>query len=343
MIPTRSALAHDNSGSPCVNVHKCGRAIAARNSKWIEPRPGQYPRSLKEWMTKCAAAGALLLCVVIKAFAGSITQPGETIGTASGAPAPQGIYFANLTDWGCKPTSPQRLCLGVDIPVLVWSTPWTIFGARLQLATAATNAVGVNIHDTTSFSGLADPFSSVQVAWDLGGGWGLSYMLGGYLKVGTQVAYSSSSLNQRFALSYTGDNWDLTTNVIWGVMFDQVTNRPQISPCPVSMGFPSNGCNPNFVNVDLTATKKFGRWEVGPVGFISSDLSTPVPNYRRQSQFALGGLIGYWFDRAIIQVYVTTDVYQKNYGANDTRGWVNVVIPLGNPSGPSPLATPIAH
>ena len=109
------------------------------------------------------------------------------------------------------------------------------------------------------------------------------------------MTYSSSSLNQRFALSYTGNGWDLTANVIWGVQFDQVTSEPEGFPCPVSLAFPSNGCNPNFINVDLTATKRFDKWELGPVAFYSSDLSTPVPGYLKQSQFALGGLIGYWF------------------------------------------------
>jgi hypothetical protein len=137
---------------------------------------------------------------------------------------------------------------------------------------------------------------------------GASAICGGAISTST-VAYGSSSLNQRFALSYTGNGWDLTANVIWGIQFDQVTSKPQTSPCPVSLAFPYDGCNPNFINVDLTATKKLGKWELGPVGFYSSDLSAPVPDYLRQSQFAMGGLIGYWFGPVILQVYVTTDVW----------------------------------
>jgi hypothetical protein len=41
-------------------------------------------------------------------------------------------------------------------------------------------------------------------AWDLGNNWGFSYLLGAYLDVDSEVAWSSTSLNQRFALSYTG-------------------------------------------------------------------------------------------------------------------------------------------
>jgi len=36
---------------------------------------------------------------------------------------------------------------------------------------------------------------------------GFSYLLGGYFDVSSPVAYSSNSLNQRFALSYTNNGW----------------------------------------------------------------------------------------------------------------------------------------
>jgi hypothetical protein len=292
---------------------------------------------------KWAAAGVLSIGAAASGLAGSVTQPGETLGSASGAPAPQGFYFANIANWGCRNTSPQRTCVGVNIPVLFWSTPATIFGARLELTLAPATGVEVGIHDTAYFSGLFNTFTSAQLAWDLGNGWGFSYLLGTYFDFSSPVAYSSSSLNQRFALSYTGNGWDLTANAIWGIQFDQVTGTPQTSPCPVSLTFPSNGCNPNFINVDLTATKKFGKWELGPVGFYSSDLSAPVPGYRKQSQFGMGGLIGYWFGPLILQAFVTTDVYEKNYGGKDTRAWATIIIPLVNPFGPLPEATPIAH
>ena len=58
----------------------------------------------------------------------------------------------------------------------------------------------------------------------------------------------------------------------------------------------------------------------------------------------MGGLIGYWFDRAVVQAYVTSDVYQKNYRGYETRGWFRIVIPLGNPTGGlPPPAIPLAQ
>jgi Putative MetA-pathway of phenol degradation len=53
-----------------------------------------------------------------------------------------------------------------------------------------------------------------------------------------------------------------------------------------------NGCNPDFLNADLTATRKFGKWEFGGVGY-------PIPSYQKQSQFAVGGFFGYDFGRLL--------------------------------------------
>jgi len=272
-----------------------------------------------------AAAGALCLCLTAPAFAGSVTQPGETIGVAAGAPLPPGFYFVNTADWGCRNTSPNESCAAVDIPVIAWSTPWQLLGARLQFLVASP-LIAVDNHNSTNPSGWYNPLVSGMLAWDLGNGWGFSYLLGAYIKVDSPVAFDSTSLNQRFALSYTGNGWNLTANTIWGIQIDSVTGCTTLV---ASVGTCTS--NPNFVNVDLTATKKFGKWEIGPVGYYSTDLNSPLPGYGKQSQFGVGGLVGYDFGPVILQAYLTTTVYEKNYGAQDTRFWARIILPLGNP------------
>ena len=98
--------------------------------------------------TKLAAGGALSLCTAVQALAGSVTQPGETVGLNTGAPLPQGWYAINTVDWGCRNTNPQHTCTGLTIPVIAWSTPWTLFGGRVQLL-AAWPAVQVGVQRTT--------------------------------------------------------------------------------------------------------------------------------------------------------------------------------------------------
>jgi hypothetical protein len=142
---------------------------------------------------------------------------------------------------------------------------------RLQLI-AATPAVDVGVNDTFYKAGWYNPLTSAQLAWDLGNNRGFSYLVGAYWDVNSPTAWSLTSLNQRFALSYTGYGWNLTANAIWGIESNQVTSRPQLSPCPVSVQFPSNGCNPNFLNVDLPSLqmRSLGRrdpWQIAPRQF----------------------------------------------------------------------------
>jgi hypothetical protein len=307
---------------------------------------------MSKW-TKLAAACALSLCTAVPALAGSVTQPGETVGLNVGAPLPQGWYAINTVDWGCRNTNPQHTCTGLTIPVIAWSTPWTLFGARVQFL-AAWPAIEVGVQRTSSpvgtlqgdyFNGMYNPAVFGQLAWDLGYGWGFSYLLGAYFDYSSPVAWSDTSINQRFALSYTANDWAATVNVIWGIHTESVTDRAQLSPCPASVAVVSPtglGCNPNFINVDLTIGHSFGKWQVAWVGFGSSDLNEPVLGYQKQSQFATGGLLGYDFGPVVLQGYITTDVYEKNYGGRDIRGWARIILPLnvaGAPFGPSAPAT----
>jgi hypothetical protein len=240
------------------------------------------------------------------AMAGSVTQPGETIGYAAGAPLPQGWYFADTTDYGQR-TPPSNQTLVVTIPLIVWATPYKFLGAHLQ-ALVATPLVGAGTPGSYT-AGWYNPWIAGQLAWNLGSGLGASYAFGFYSGVGSPVADHSGSINQRFAISYTANGYNLTANLIYGNQIDSHTN-------------------PDFLNLDLTATKGFGKWSVGPVGYYSTDTSTPFSGYQRQSQFALGVLVGYDFGPVIMQSYLTRDVTQSNYGGNDTRFWLRFIIPL---------------
>jgi hypothetical protein len=279
-------------------------------------------------LIRILAAGALSICMgTSSSLAGSVTQPGELIGLPSGTPLSPGLYFGNTADWGCRNTNPTS-CLGITIPVVTWATPWTFLGARVQFF-SVTPVIETGVYNTSYNASIYNPALLGQLAWDLGNGFGFSYAFGAYFGIDQSVAWSSTSLNQRFALSYTANDWNLTANVVYGIQLESVTNQPQISPCPAPFAF--NGCNPDFLNVDLTATKTIGKWEFGAVGYGSTDLTSPIAGYQKQSQFAAGGLFGYDFGPLKVQVYATTDVFEQNYGGRDTRGWFRIIVPLWTP------------
>ena len=89
----------------------CAVAIASTSSpsgrSILAHRPGEVQRNgpphygawgamgesqMNSKLTKLAAAGVLSLCTAAPALAGSVTQPGETVGLNTGAPLPQGWY-----------------------------------------------------------------------------------------------------------------------------------------------------------------------------------------------------------------------------------------------------------
>lgn len=267
-------------------------------------------------LTKLAAAGVLTLSATASAMAGSVTQPGETAGVAAGAPLPPGFYFVDTTDWGVQDGARNNTAVGVTIPVLAWSTPWKILNARLGFL-VATPAIEVG---TTGPGGsyaesFYNPLFSGFLSWDLGGGFGFTYLLGAYIGINSSVAAvdPTTSINQRFGLSYTGGGWNLTANVIYGTQVQTTAGHP------------------DFLNVDLTATKTFGKWEVGAVAYYATDLNTPGPADVKTSKFAAGGLVGYDWGPLKTQVYLTRDVAHEHMDGYDTRLWGRVIVPLGDP------------
>lgn len=217
----------------------------------------------------------------------------------------------------------------MNIPVLFWATPARILDGHFGLIAAVPN-LWVSGPGGRTQGGLADFFISGTLAWDLGGGLGVSYLLAAYLPSGTNIDAETTTINQRFAVSYTADGYNLTANLYHGTIVGPMAKNGALYP--------------DYLNLDLTATKKFGQWELGPVAFASTDLPTRFPTYRPQAQIAVGGLVGYDFGRFTLQAYLTHDVAERNYGGRDTRGWFRIVAPLtmGDPA-PSVPAAPLAR
>ncbi len=317
---------------------------------------------MKNWL----AAGTVALTVGMTstiAQAQTTTVPGEQVGLAVGAPLPEGLYAINTftyrrTDGRNDPDT------AVNIPVLVWSTPFVPFGGRVELLVApptvfafTRNPAGVRNKDISINVGT---FVGGIWAFDLGNNFGVSLLGGAYLNdlngdrgsiitangtTATPVLPQLSSNTYRFGVagSYTGDGWNITANLTANI-YDSPGRFPgqvgaAIGPIRLS----------DSLNFDLTATKKFGNFEIGPIayGTYNFDISQASAAAGNRGRFALGGLIGYDFKIFTVQAYVARDVvtgaqYTNAFGRTrdnySTDGWIRFIVPLYSPT---PAAAPV--
>ena len=305
-------------------------------------------------------AGAISLCAVGgAAFAGSITQPGELVGYGW-APLPEGIYFADTGSYGNDRGVSYNSALGVNIPVMVWSTPWTFFNGRIEAYVAIPSvSLGANNFDgvpgsSLYVSALYNPALLVGEAWDFGNGWNFAQFFGGYAPVNNALNQNFFTFNSRTAITYNADNWNITAHGVLGITGNNNTAQGTFQ-------LYGQKTSPNYFNLDLTAAKTFDKWTFGVVGFGSWDISgvtdefpglgLAYPVYHKQSQFAVGGLIGYNFGPVVLQTYVTRDIASSNYlepiptgfggfytqKVYETRWWGRLIVPLWTAPAPAPV------
>jgi hypothetical protein len=276
---------------------------------------------LKKKMIAATMVAVGLTGTATAAFAGSEIQPGITVGIPLGAPLPQGVFVIDMPNYGYRDSVPGQ-SVGALVPAwTIWSTPWTLMGGRLMLDVASP-MVNVNVHGVLNRGGFANPLLDTALNWDLGNGFFGGFHAGVYLPVQNDLTLlgiprNFASFQGVGAVSYLNDGWNVSVTTLVGTgQSGSITSV-------------AGSYAPDWVNVDVTATKKiFGKFEFGLIGFGSADLDAPVPGYAKQSQIALGGLVGYDFGSVNVQVKVTRDVMEDNYGGYDTRVWGNIIIPV---------------
>lgn len=275
------------------------------------------------------------------ALATPVNPTGWTADLQLGKPLPEGVFFVDTgTYFERSPTGGNpTIDAFVNLPVVVWSTPVTILGGRLEvIGTAPEVAVGVNPGGgggSAWYRDMYNPAGFTGLAWDLGGGWSVSDFVGGFIPVNTQVG-NLVGLGGNFwtfiesaSVAYNQDGWGLSANFFYGHSGNDESTGLYTQP--------------DTAQLDFAATKHFGKLELGLVGYGSSDLNGATRNtdvfgnIHRQQQLALGGLVGYDFGPVIGQLYVTRDVAEANYTGYDTRAWGRLVIPLWVAPKPAPV------
>jgi hypothetical protein len=125
------------------------------------------------------------------------------------------------------------------------------------------------------------------------------------------------------SLSYVANGWNLTATGIYNEGGNSVGEQ-----------------NPYF-NLDLTATRKFGKMEIGTIAYGSWQLDcagNPRVCGNKAEQFAIGGLVGYDFGSFIAQAKLASDVSVSDaYGEKEVRGTLTIIKPLWSPAAEGPL------
>ncbi|MBB2965025.1 transporter [Methylobacterium sp. R2-1] len=256
-------------------------------------------------------ASLALSLIITKAEAGGTSAPGFTSGIPVWAVAPEGLYYLNQTYSGFHDVNNLSIRSNYNVFFFFWQTGAKFLGADVGAVVAPTVA-DVSVQGSPNEFSLFNTYLATQLSWTVAKDFYVGYRLSGYIPQGDKLSLRYGTIEHRFGASYVGDGWNLTGNFMFGTPVD--VTRSDLAP--------------NYMLADLTATKRFGNFEFGSVAHFSSDLDRPIPSYGKQSQFAVGGLIGYDFGPVYANVKVTRDIYSENRGFRDTIVWTNISFPL---------------
>lgn len=255
------------------------------------------------------------------ASAGSVTQPGFSTGIPNYAKLPEGLFLVLIPNISERSTNPDT--------VVKFFTPFFVYQPDLEIAKARITFLAAPVYLDVRVrngafhrSGLFNTYVGTQATWDLGNNWGAGVRLGGWIGQKGAIALTYGTIEPRAGVTYFTPKEHFSLNVLRG--YTLRANGPR---------------SPNYLNVDLTYTRTFGKLEIGALGYGSLDTERPVSTYRLQSQVGIGPLIGYNFGKFNVQLKLTGDVYQKNYGGSERRAQAFISIPLWIAKTPPPAGT----
>lgn len=277
-------------------------------------------------------------------------MPGASVGNAAGALPPEGLYLdtevtieqGKVVDGNGRvaktPGGTNIKSFQVDVaPSLLWVPGVKVLGADYGVSVTQpyawlnTDFGGASTGgDSTSGKGyfntiLTPAILSWNVGHDLFVGTGLSvYLKTGHFahkysaEQGREVLTNGSYANNfwtfqpNFAVSYLADGWNLTANNI--VDFNTKNDVTHYA-------------SGNTYYLDLTATRKIGRWTVGAIGnFLQQYESDKVngavvdavdgfSSRGNKGQYvAMGPLVAYDFEKVTLRLRYLQPVHAENQG-----------------------------
>lgn len=286
-----------------------GNKTMEQNFGWVA---GVQRGVLRSSMLRVAASFVgLMLLGSPNANAGGTSAAGYTSGLPIYAIFPKGLYYINQHQSNEREVGNIDIRTNTNIFFFYYQSAWEVADGAVSFVVAPT------VFDLTTTGGVHEvgfynTYFASQISWELADGLYFGGRLGGYIPQEGDFALDYGTIEPRFGLTYLNGGWQATANFVFGM--------------PVGGSGPDIA--PNYFFVDFSVTKAFGKWTFGVVGHASKDLNSPFPSYNEQSQFALGGLAAYDFSGATLQVKLTSDVTEENYGGKETALWTNLIVPV---------------
>lgn len=254
-------------------------------------------------------------------YSGWAQKPGVTLGGASAGVPPPGIYmFQQFFTYQASIIGPGAPTVGGALtPVhaavaasgFLFVPGWTFLGATynavlVQPAITADAGNPININPSGFHNTYIVP---AELSWRLGdSGLFIKAGLGIYVPDGSisgpnglgNVGNPWWTFQPEFLVSYLKDGWNLTAN-----LFYETNTRSTVT----------NYKSGDVLHAEFTATKRFDRWTVGPVGYyvgqVTNDSSSAFYNYainaNRYDIWAAGLSVGYDFGPASLTVWAVDE------------------------------------
>jgi hypothetical protein len=298
---------------------------------------------------------------------------GATMGDPVAAAPPPGLYFENTTIFapeivGNGQINGLRVDAVVDLPLLVWSTGWSFLGASV-VAYASQPVFNLTAWQSTASGAPNAPaqffptvhntyINPVTLSWNLGGGLFASGGFAFYVPDGSRYNLTANpdywTFEPHAAVSYLANGWDLTAHLLYDFNTASAGYSSPFAGTPAAafgMGYRSG----DQAFLDLTGTKKFGKWEIGPVAYFEWQTTSDQPGSGftcaqmlaatklgcgRATDYAVGGLVGYDWGPVALKVLMTESVYHSDELGGFAL-WTKLVIPLWAPDAASPVKKPL--
>jgi hypothetical protein len=265
----------------------------------------------------------------INSWGYSLVERGVAIGYSFASKRKPGIVYHNINSYGSQPRGDNKPSMNTisEIPIFIVRSKQKYLGGQLILHLVPPTLIfdkgsgdpfkreSVN---AKWHGGTYNPFGAAGIAWDLPLGWGFSNSVGWFVPWdGSNFAYHGWSFIDAIAFGHFKEREHNLT----GILFIGIPGEDS--------KFHHKGDN-NFINFNLTATRTFKeKYEIGGLLYYTSDFGPQVlPVIPKQTQLAVGGLVGYHADNWFVQAWYGHDVSQENYPSFHSIGFIRIGVDL---------------